>query len=182
MPTINQSAKEVIAMSIGISFKKLDSSLAMIVVLAGLIAFYWMCLGASDWVGFGISCEPIDIKGGGFFFDVIWNAPLTRLGNIGFLKACPMFSVGPLPLRASMCTVDAFLVAEFPWSEVTFRAGLGYGLVFWIEGFQLVHKSTVFLLAFSDIHLLKNLQMYAQLRIRGEGFFASPGFGIQLTF
>ena len=151
-------------------------------ILAGLITLCLDCFCASDWVGFGISCEPIDIKGGGFFFDVIWNVTLIRLENIGFLKACPMFSVGPLPLRASMWTLDGFIVAEFPGLDFALRAGLGYGLVFWIEGLQLVHRSTVFLLSLSNITLLKDLRIYAQLRIRGGEFFASPGFGVQLIF
>ena len=165
-----------------LSKKILQTVPQMITVLAGLAAFNCMCFGTSDWIGLGISCEPIDIAGGGFFLDVIWNVALIRLENLGALKACPMLSVGPLPLRIRMWTLDAFLVAEFPWREFTLRAGLGYGLVFGIEGFQLLHRSTVFLLSLSDISLLRDLRMYVQLRIRGEGFFASPGFGVQLIF
>ena len=134
-----------------------------------------------SWVGFGVSCEPVDIGGGGFFFDVAWNMELLALGEIGTLSARPMFGLGPLPLRMRWFILDALFVAEFPQEKFVFYAGAGYGVIISLQ-LELLSKSLVAVVGLSHISLAEDLQMYAHVKVRGEGFFASPGLGLQWHF
>ncbi len=148
-------------------------------LLAGLVSLD--CFTAKGWLGTGISCEPVDIRGGGFFADIMWNARLFDLGDLGYISARPMFSVGPLPLRVQWFIMDGFFIAEFPFRDFTLYAGAGFGIVF-STAWQVTNRSVVTVVGLSNVSLGERLQMYVQIRVRGEGFFASPGFGIQWEF
>ena len=50
-------------------------------------------------LGVGVSSEPLDIAGGGFFLDSDLDVPLLSLGSEMSVSLRPTFSVGPLPLN-----------------------------------------------------------------------------------
>lgn len=68
----------------------------------------------TSWIGLGVSCEPVDITGGGFFADITWNMKLLSLGEIGTLSIRPMFGLGPLPLQMKWVVLDALFMVELP--------------------------------------------------------------------
>lgn len=138
-------------------------------------------LAMSHWLGAGISCEPVDISGGGFFADVMWNVTVLDLGGAAHLSLRPMFGVGPLPLEVSLLIFDAFAVFEFRLERLTLFAGVGYGVAYGIRGG--LHSSGILTtLGLSGVPLADALRMYVQIRTRGTGFFLSPGFGLQFRF
>jgi|GEM_PF-2098868 len=139
-------------------------------------------LAMDGWLGVGISCEPLDISGGGFFAEVMWNAPIHNLGRIGRISLRPVFGIGPLPLNASWVLLDAFAVWEYPLAGFNLFAGVGYGLIYDFRGGRLEHSDVIATFGLSDVPLAGGLRMFAHLRTRGIGFFLSPGVGLKFGF
>lgn len=73
--------------------------------------------------GFGFSAEMIDIAGGGAFAEVFVEFPFAYVTG---LRAT--FSVGPLPVRASVFIVDVMGFLEFRWGDFRPYVAGGFGL------------------------------------------------------
>lgn len=139
-------------------------------------------LAMAGWLGVGISCEPLDISGGGFFAEVMWNEPLLDLGRVGRISLRPVFGIGPLPLNASWILLDAFAVWEYPLTGFNLFAGVGYGLIYDFRGGRLEHSDVIATFGLSDVPLAGGLRMFVHIRTRGIGFFISPGVGLKFGF
>lgn len=129
-------------------------------------------------IGAGISCEPVDIGGGGFFLDITGNIPF--LDTFATFSLRPIFSVGPLPLQVSRFILDGMVVAEFSLERFTPFVGAGIGFVF-TERWRQLHTSWVTIVG-AQVVLDEGLYMVVQVRTRGIGFFVSPGVGLKLSF
>ena len=78
---------------------------AAILIVAALLLVAIPLPSYAQEIGFGVSSEPADISGGGFFLDIIGIIPLWAPFSLR-----TTFSVGPLPLEASFFFLD--------WDEI----------------------------------------------------------------
>lgn len=151
-------------------------ALVVVVLLLGMVP---LVSSAQRLVlGTGISCEPVDIGGGGFFLDVIGN--IVLLDTFATFHLRPVFSIGPLPLRVSRLILDGIVVVEFPLEDFTLFAGAGMGAVF-TEHWRHLHTSWVTIVG-ATVALDESLSLFVQVRTRGIGFFVSPGVGVEMSF
>jgi disulfide bond formation protein DsbB len=147
---------------------------ALVILMAGAGAVHAGALQV------GLSAEPLDISGGGFFLDVSMDLPLAEVKSAS-LSLRPTFSVGPLPLHISFFVVDAFGVLCLPLRGLTLFAGVGPGMVF-STAWRSLSWSVVTIAGVEDITILGDLRVYFQFKVRGAGFFLSPGFGVEFTW
>jgi len=152
--------------------------------VVGVIALLALAAGAvSVWAGslqIGVSAEPLDIAGGGFFLDASTDLILAE-GKVATFVVRPALTLGPLPLNASVWGVDLFAVLAVPLDGVTLFAGVGPGFLFWFSP-ATVSWSVVSTFGMSGIRILDTLEVYVQCKLRGAGFFVSPGFGVELEW
>ena len=158
-----------------------------VIVLVGVVLLFGIVplLSSAQEVGFGeigfgigISCEPLDIAGGGFFLDVIGNIVLWD--TFATFRLRPIFTIGPLPLQVSRFILDIMVVAEFPLERFTLFAGAGLGVIF-TDQWRELHTGWVSAVG-ATVALDEGLTLFAQVRTRGIGFFISPGVGLELSF
>lgn len=138
-------------------------------------------------LGAGVSSEPVDISGGGFFLDIIGDAPLWSPFSLH-----TTFSVGPLPVEPSFFFLDGTFVMGFPLEEFRLYAGAGAGLGHHEDkGLFLMRNMVVGV----KMALAENFQLFAQAKLRSFRIcystlfgrtciksFVAPGWGIEFSF
>jgi len=147
--------------------------------LAALLALTAPVYGASFDVG--VSSEPLDISGGGFFLDTSLDVHLLNLDSEVRAGLRPTFSLGPLPLNMRLFVIDLYATLGFRLEDLHAYVGVGPGFIFDTD-FDFSSWSLVSIVGLEDIRLSDNLRLYIQVKVRGEGFFISPGFGLVLTW
>jgi hypothetical protein len=133
-----------------------------------------------EW-GLGVSSEPADISGGGFFLDVSWDVRLfTGVGRSG-LTIRPCISIGPLPIRVRFVVLDTYVIWDLDLDGLSGYVGAGPGVVM-TTGLNLYSHSVVAVVGLCGIMITDSIELYVQAKLRSEGFFLSPGLGILLEF
>jgi len=151
-------------------------------VIAGLLVMVLMFGGAvyGARLGVGVSSEPLDIAGGGFFLDSDLDVPLLSLGSEMSISLRPTFSVGPLPLNMQLLIFDVYAVLGLRFEDMGAYAGIGPGFVFTTD-FDFSSWSVVAIAGLDNIRLTDRWRLYIQIKIR-ERFFVSPGFGLVFSW
>jgi len=151
-------------------------------VIAGLLVMVLTFGGAvcGARLGVGVSSEPLDIAGGGFFLDSDLDVPLLGLGSEMSVSLRPTFSLGPLPLNMQLFIFDVYAVLGLRFEGLGAYAGIGPGFVFTTD-FDFSSWSVVAIAGLEDIRLTDRWRLYIQIKIR-ERFFVSPGFGLVFSW
>ena len=147
-------------------------------VLVAILTFGGAVCGAR--LGVGVSSEPLDISGGGFFLDSDLDVPLLSLGSEMSISLRPTFGVGPLPLNVRLFIFDVYAVLGLRFEGLGAYAGIGPGFVFATD-FDFLSWSLVAIAGLDNIRLTDRLRLYIQIKIR-ERFFISPGFGLVFSW
>lgn len=150
----------------------------IIVLIAVILTFGGTVHGAR--LGVGVSSEPLDIAGGGFFLDSDLDVPMLSLGSEMSVSIRPTFTVGPLPLNVQLFITDVYAILGLRFEGLGVYAGIGPGFVFTTH-FHFSSWSVVGVAGIDNIRLTDTLRLYIQAKIRG-GFFISPGFGLAFSW
>ena len=131
---------------------------------------------AREW-GIGISSEPMDISGGGFFLDsyIDWN--LLDIEDLGSLSLRPSFGIGPLPINARVIFLDMLGVMSMSLGDVGVYFGMGPSFML-STNLRWSQLDAVGIAGLDGISITESITVYIQVKIRGTGFFISPGVGI----
>ncbi len=145
------------------------------------IAIFLMVSAAGDareW-GIGVSSEPMDIAGGGFFLDSYIDWDLLSVEDLGSLSLRPSLGVGPLPLNARVIFLDMLGVFSMSLGDVGVYFGIGPSYMLATD-FNWSQLDAVGIVGLDGISITGSITVYVQVKIRGSGFFISPGVGIVL--
>jgi len=131
---------------------------------------------AREW-GIGVSSEPMDIAGGGFFVDsyIDWN--LLDIEDLGSASLRPSFGVGPLPINARVIFLDMLGVMSMSLGDVGVYFGMGPSFML-STNLRWSQLDAVGIVGLDGISVTDFITVYIQVKIRGSGFFISPGVGI----
>ena len=147
----------------------------MMWAVIGILLMVSMMGSAREW-GIGISSEPMDISGGGFFLDSYIDFGLVTLEDVGRISVRPSFGLGPLPLNARVLFLDVLGVLSMSLDRVGFYFGLGPGFML-STSLSWTQLDIVGIAGLDGISITDNITVYIQVKIRGSGFFISPGVG-----
>ncbi len=156
-----------------------SSANTITLLLVAILAVAAPVCGASFEVG--VSSEPQDIWGGGFFLDTSLDVHLLDLDSEVCAGLRPTFSLGPLPLNMQLFVIDLYATLGLQLEDLRAYVGVGPGFIFDTD-FDFSSWSIVGITGLEDIRLTDNLRLYIQVKVRGEGFFISPGFGLMFTW
>jgi len=130
---------------------------------------------AREW-GIGISSEPMDISGGGFFLDSYIDWDLLAVEDIGRVSLRPSFGVGPLPINARVLFLDMLGVFSMSLGDVGVYFGIGPSFML-STNFAWSQLDAVGIAGLDGISITDSITVYIQVKVRGSGFFISPGVG-----
>lgn len=149
-------------------------ALVMTLMMVALLTIPLLGL-ARGW-GLGVSSEPMDISGGGFFADayVDWN--LLALEEIGELGLRPSFGIGPLPINPQVLFLDIMGVLHVRLGEIGCFVGIGPSFML-STSFHWSDLDIAGIAGLDRISITESITMYVQIKIRGSRFFVSPGVG-----
>lgn len=144
-------------------------------VMAFLLLMISMVGIARGW-GIGISSEPMDISGGGFFLDSYIDWDLLTVEDMGSLSLRPSFGIGPLPINARVLFLDMLGVFSMSLGNVGLYFGIGPGFML-STAFAWSQLDAVLIAGLDGISITDSITVYIQVKVRGAGFFISPGVG-----
>jgi len=130
---------------------------------------------AKSW-GIGVSSEPMDISGGGFLLDSYIDWTLVTVEDMGELSLRPSFGIGPLPIHARVLFMDLLGVFRLSLESVGAYVGIGPGFML-STSFRWSKLDAVLVAGLDDIRITDSITVYIQVKVRGAGFFVSPGVG-----
>jgi hypothetical protein len=133
---------------------------------------------AREW-GIGISSEPLDIRGGGFFLDSYIDWDVLTVDELGYLSFRPSLGLGPLPLNARVIFLDLLGVFSMSLGNVGVYFGIGPGYML-STNFNWSELDAVGIVGLDGISITDSITVYIQVKVRGSGFFISPGVGFVL--
>jgi len=91
---------------------------ALLVLVVSLTAL------ASQW-GVGISSEPMDIAGGGFFMDSYIDVPMIAFQDVTSLSLKPSLGLGPLPVNPQVLFLDLLVALSLSIGDISTYVGAG---------------------------------------------------------
>jgi len=152
-------------------------------VSLGVVLLAILCASsviAREW-GIGISSEPMDIAGGGFFLDSFVEIPLVGLRDLADLGLRASFGLGPLPIDPRVLFLDAFVVWRLDIGELNAYVGLGPSFMV-STSFVWTDLDAQVIVGIDGIRITEPVTIYIEVKIRGTGFFMSPGVGVVFDF
>jgi hypothetical protein len=135
---------------------------------------------AGEW-GVGISSEPMDIAGGGFFVDSFIDLPVIGLRNVTNLSLRPSFGLGPLPINPRVLFLDLQIVWSLALGEMSAYVGAGPSLMVSTD-FSWTSLDGLAVAGIDSIRITDSITNYIEVKVRGTGFFISPGVGFVFGF
>ena len=131
-----------------------------------------------EW-GIGISSEPMDIRGGGFFLDSYIDMPLLQRARGMKLGLRGSLGVGPLPIDPRIVFLDVMAVGWVPLGNMSAYAGAGPSYMVATD-FDWTQLDGLVVVGVGNIRITESVEVYIEVKVRGTGFFVSPGVGFVL--
>lgn len=151
-------------------------------LVAGLLVVLVVSLAsvAGQW-GIGISSEPLDIAGGGFFVDSFVDLPIPVLRQVADLSMRPSFGFGPLPINPQILFLDLPVVMGVSLGEMNAYIGMGPSFMM-TTNLSWTDIDALVIGGIDSIRITDRITIYIELKVRGAGFFMSPGVGFVFDF